>query len=118
MVLMNAVGKRVVGRQNILPLLRDTVEDAREVEVCLDTENRRYVGVPIAINPGTNETVVLKGQFPQRKDRAALPTKRIIALEIRSVGPDPGSPAGQMLERDRLDREAGVGTDPTGGIAP
>lgn len=48
-------GKRVVGKQNIIPLVRDAADGARvlgrdyRIEVIIDTEKRRYEGVVLAL---------------------------------------------------------------------
>ena|SRR5881227_3533124 len=91
-----SVGKRVVGKQNILPLIRDIAEDDRVVKVSIDTEKNRYTGEVLSMRTSTDEAVLLKTNsvIPARV-RIAVTTKRILALVVLEVGPAPNSPVGE-----------------------
>lgn len=89
-----SVGKRVVGKQNILPLVRDIAEDDRVIKVSIDTEKNRYTGEVLSIRSSTEEAVFLKTNIPNRV-RVSVSTKRILALVVLEVGPAPNSPVGE-----------------------
>lgn len=88
-----SVGKRVVGKQNMLPLIRDIAEDDRVVKVSIDTEKNRYTGTVISIRSSTDEAIFLRTEMPNRP-RVSVTTKRMLALVVLDVGPAPGSPVG------------------------
>lgn len=100
----NSIGKRVVGKQNLLPLIRDIGEDAREVRCAIDTERTRYTGTLLAVSGVGEEHVILR--IPNERagrDRTVIKMKRILAVSILEVGPDPESPAGKEMANAKND---------------
>lgn len=83
--------KQVTGKQQILPALRDAVEDSRAVFVTIDTEAGRYSGEATDITArGSSEYVYVKrgaDVVPRglANRKVSVATHRIIALRIDSI---------------------------------
>lgn len=89
--LAQTVGKRIVGAQNMLPLLRDAEEDERAIVVALDTKTHRYRGKLWQHKSGTKrEEVVLETDTPllnggTRQQRKSISTDSLLAVRIESI---------------------------------
>jgi hypothetical protein len=84
------VGKRVVGKQNMLPLLRDLAEDERSITVVLDIEQRRYRGQISAMSAGQGSSKEYAYLMEGATDRGTprerpVSTSALLAVKIEKV---------------------------------
>lgn len=74
----HSIGKRVVGKQNMIPLLRDCADDERDVRATVDLDRQRVTGV---VQSYSNDGVVIQ----QECGRIRARWDRILATRVDEV---------------------------------
>lgn len=107
--LAQAVGKRIVGKQNVIPLLRDAAEDDRQIMVTVDKERSRLRGHVTTSRSNTGQEVIIADEVAstvsgasERRNRAVA-VDSVLAMRIDSIDgeTDPRTIEVQHAARER-----------------